>query len=88
MLPYLKFTKEVQGFCELMGFSLENGATHAKYICMYPLYYPASPHIAIYSLDPESNPYIPNEKALYYLALILDGYSYEDAIKEVGVVWG
>lgn len=87
MLPYLKFTEEVQGFCELMGFSLENGATHAKYACMYPLYYPASPHIAIYNLDPEANPYIPNEKVLYYLALILDGYSYEDAVKEVGVVW-
>ena len=88
MLPYFKFTEEIQGFCELMGYSVEHGATHAKYVCMYGLDYSSRPHIATYNLDPESHPFIPNEKVIAYLSCILDGYSYEDAVKEVGVVWG
>ena len=88
MLPYFKFTEEVQGFCELMGYSVEHGATHAKYVCMYGLDYSSRPHIATYNLKPESHPFIPKAKVLNYLSLILDGYSYEDAVKEVGVVWG
>ena len=87
MLPYFKFTEEIQGFCELMGYSVEDGATQAKYVCMYGLDYSSRPHIARYSLDPETHPFIPEAKVLNYLALILDGYSYEDAIKEIGVVW-
>ena len=87
MLPYFKFTEEVQGFCELMGYSVEDGATHAKYVCMYALDYTKYPHIAIYNLDPEDDPYIPEAKVINYLSFILDGYSYEDAVKELGVVW-
>ena len=88
MLPYFKFTEEIQGFCELMGYSTEHGATHAKYVCMYGLDYSSRPHIAIYNLDPESHPYIPNEKVIAYLSFILGGYSYKDAVKELGVVVG
>lgn len=88
MLPYFIFTEEIQGFCELMGYSIENGATHAKYVCMYSLHSINYPLIAIYELDPKSNPYIPNEKVIAYLSCLLDGYSYADAVKEVGVVWG
>ena len=87
MLPYFKFTEEVQGFCELMGYSVEHNATQAKYVCMYDLDYSSRPHIAMYNLDPETHPFIPEAKVLNYLALILGGYSYEDAVKEVGVVW-
>ena len=88
MLPYFKFTEEVQGFCELMGYSVEHGATQAKYVCMYGLDYSSRPHIAMYNLEPETHPFIPEAKVLNYLALILGGYSYEDAVKEIGVVWG
>ena len=88
MLPYFKFTEEVQGFCSLMGYSVEDGATQVKYVCMYGLDYSSRPHIAMYNLDPDSHPCIPKEKVLDYLALILNGYSYEDAVKEIGVVWG
>ena len=87
MLPYFIFTEEIQGFCELMGYSVEHSATHAKYVCMYDLDYSPRPHIAIYNLDPESHPYIPNEKVIAYLSCILDGYSYEDAVSELGFVW-
>ena len=87
MLPYFKFTEEVQGFCELMGYSVEHTATQAKYACMYKLDYSSRPYIARYNLDPETHPYIPEAKVLDYLALILAGYSYEDAVKELGVVW-
>ena len=87
MLPYFKFTEEVQGFCELMGYSVEHSDTQAKYVCMYGLDYSSRPHIARYNLDPETHPFIPEAKVLNYLALILDGYPYEDAVKEVGVVW-
>ena len=71
-----------------MGYSVEHGATHAKYVCMYALDYSKYPHIAIFNLDPETHPYIPNEKVIAYLSCILDGYSYEDAVKKLGVVWG
>ena len=87
MLPYFKFTEEVQGFCSLMGYSVEDGATQAKYVCMYGLEYSSRPHIAMYNLEPESHPYIPKAKVIDYLALVLNGYSYEDAVKEVSVVW-
>ena len=70
-----------------MGYSVEDGATQAKYVCMYGLDYTSRPHIAMYNLESESHPYIPEAKVLDYLALILSGYSYEDAIKEIGVVW-
>ena len=87
MLPYFIFTEEVQGFCELMGYSVTHDATPAKYVCMYVLDYSSRPHIAVYNLDPESQPFIPNEKVIAYLSCILDGYSYEDAVKEIDVVW-
>ena len=87
MLPYFKFTEEIQGFCELMGYSVERDATQAKYVCMYALDYSKYPHIAMYRLEPETHPFIPEAKVLGYLALILNGYSYEDAVKEIGVVW-
>ena len=86
MLPYFIFTEEIQGFWQLMGYSVEHGATHAKYVCMYDLDYSKHPHIAIYNLDPEHDPYIPEAKVINYLSFILDGYSYEDAIKELGAV--
>ena len=86
MFPYFKFTEEVQGFCELMGYSVEHDATHANYVCMYTLNYTKCPHIAIYNLNPELHPYIPEAKVIEYLALILEGYSHRDAINELGVV--
>lgn len=88
MLPYFIFTEDVQIFCELMGYSVEHGATHAKYVCMYSLQYSSRPHIAMYGLDSESQPFIPNEKVLDYLALILNGYSFRDAVKEIGCCGG
>lgn len=88
MLPYFTFTEEVQGFCSLMGYSVEHGATQAKYVCMYELVYSSRPYIDMYNLEPESHPFIPEAKVLDYLALILDGYSFEDAVKKLGVVWG
>ena len=87
MLPYFKFTEEVQGFCELMGYSVEHNATQAKYVCMYGLDYSSRPYIETYNLDLAISPLIPPNKVLTYLTLMLNGYSYEDAVKEVGVVW-
>ena len=86
MLPYFKFTEEVQGFCLLMGYTIDEDTLYAKYACMYVLDYSPKPRITPHVLDPESHPFISNEKVLNYLALILNGYSYEDAVKEIGVV--
>ena len=87
MLPYFKFTEDVETFCNLMGFTIDEDTLYAKDVCMYTLDYSPKPRITSHVLDPESHPFIPNEKVLNYLALILDGYSYEDAVKAIGVVW-
>lgn len=87
MLPYFIFTEEVQGFCSLMGYTVDADVLYAKYVCMYTLEYSPKPRITSHNLDPDSHPYIPKEKVLDYLALLLDGYSYHDAISELGFVW-
>lgn len=88
MLPYFKFTKDVQNFCQLMGFTLDLPNFHFEYVCMYELEDFLTPHITSYNLELDTNPLIPSEKVFTYLTLMLNGYSYEDAVKEVGVVWG
>ena len=85
MLPYFKFTEEVQGFCELMGFTIDN-ASLDKYTCMYELKYFPTPYITSYTLDPDMSPYIPSEKVLEYLTLMLNGYSHHKAVNELNVV--
>ena len=81
MLPYFVCTEEIQSFCQLMGINIDDSASIDKYVCMYQL-----PRITSYNLNLESNPLIPPEKVLEYLTLILNGYSFNEAIKELGVV--
>ena len=86
MLPYFKYTEEIQTFCELMGYTIRADTARAKYVCVYSLDYSQRPIITSFDLDPSCSPYIPDEKVIDYLTLILNSYSYEDAIKEIGVV--
>jgi len=87
MLPYFKYTDEIQCFCRLMGIHIDEDVTGAEYVCMYSREHAKVPHITAYALKPETNPQIHNEKVLSYLVFLLNGYTYEDAIKEIGVVW-
>lgn len=87
MLPYFKYTEEIQTFCELMGYIIRADTSKAKYVCVYSLDYSQIPIITSFDLDTSCSPYIPAEKVIDYLTLILNNYSYEDAIKEIGVVW-
>ena len=88
MLPYFKYTKDVENFCHLMGYTIDLPNFHFKYVCTYSLDAFPTPTITSYNLSYSSDPLIPSEKVIEYLTLILNGYSYEDAIKEIGVVWG
>lgn len=88
MLPYFKFTEDVQNFCQLIGFTLDLPNFHFEHVCMYSLEDFPTPHITSYNLELDTSPLIPSEKVFTYLTLMLNGYSYEDAVKEVGVVWG
>ena len=88
MLPYFKFTEDVQNFCQLMGFTLDLPNFHFEYVCMYSLGRKPTPYITRYSLDLRSNPLIPPEKVIEFLTLMLNGYGYEKALNELGVVWG
>lgn len=88
MLPYFKFTEDVQNFCMLMGFTLDLPDSPTDYVCMYSLGRKPTPYITRYSLDLRSNPLIPPEKVIEFLTLMLNGYSCEKALNELGVVWG
>ena len=85
MLPYFKYTEDVQNFCQFMGFKLDLPNYHFEYVCMYELEDFPTPLITSYNLTLDMGPLIPPEKVLEYLTLILNGYSYEDAVKELGV---
>lgn len=86
MLPYFEYTEEVQTFCEIMGCTIEGVTSKVKYVCTYSLEYNPTLIITSFNLDPSHSPHIPNEKVIDYLTLILNSYSYEDAIKEIGVM--
>ena len=86
MLPYFKYTEDVQNFCQLVGFAIEDSASLNKYVCMYTLKYRPTPRITSYNLDPATSPLIPPDKVLTYLTLMLNGYSYEKAVNELNVV--
>ena len=86
MLPYFEFTEDVQNFCMLMGFTTEFTDQPTGYVCTYSLDYYRKPHITLYYLDTATNPLIPPDKVLTYLTLMLNGYSYVEAVKEIGVV--
>ena len=88
MLPYFKYTEDVENFCHLTGYTIDLPNAHFKYVCTYSLAEFPTPIITSFNLSCSRDPLIPSEKVLEYLTLILNGYSYEEAIKEIAVVWG
>ena len=86
MLPYFNYTEDVESFCQLMGFTIDDSAFINRYACMYSLEYCPTPRITSYNLDLDTSPLIPPEKVLTYLALMLNGYSYKKAINELNAV--
>ena len=86
MLPYFKHTEDIHNFCQLVGFAIEDSVSINKYVCMYVLQYYPPPRITSYNLDPATSPLIPPDKVIDYLTLMLNGYSYEKAVNEIGVV--
>lgn len=86
MLPYFEYTEDIQNFCQLGGFAIEDSASLNEYVCMYTLKYYRKPHITLYNLSYSANPLIPPDKVIEYLSLMLNGYSYEKAVNEIGVV--
>ena len=86
MLPYFEYTEDIHNFCMLTGFTTEITDQPTGYVCMYSLEYYREPHITLYNLDRAINPLIPSNKVIDYLTLMLNGYSYEKAINEIGVV--
>ena len=86
MLPYFKYTEDVQSFCMLMGFTLNIPETPAGYVCMYSLKYRKKPYITSYNLDLDSCPLIPPDKVIDYLTLMLNDYSCEKAVNELNVI--
>ena len=85
MLPYFKYTEDIQNFCQLVGFTIEDSVSLNKYVCMYTLNHP-TPYIMTFNLKVTAHPLIPSEKVIDYLTLMLNGYSYEKAVNEIGVV--
>ena len=86
MLPYFKYTEDVQNFCHLMDFTLDIPKTPARYVCMYSMEYHKKPHITSYNLDLDMSPLIPPDKVIDYLTLMLNGYSCEEAVNELNIV--
>ena len=86
MLPYFEYTEDVQNFCMLMGFTINLPDKPHGYVCMYSLEHHKKPLINPYNLDLDRCPLIPPDKVIDYLVLMLNGYSCEKAVKEIGVV--
>ena len=86
MLPYFEYTEDIENFCHLTGYTIDLPNFHFKYVCTYSLDEFPTPIITSFNLDYSLNPLIPPEKVIEYLTLILNGYSFEKAIKELGVV--
>ena len=85
MLPYFEYTEDVENFCKLMGFKIDLPNLHFEYVCMYELGDFPKPYITSYNLDLDTSPLIPSEKVIDYLTLMLNGYSFQKAIKELNV---
>ena len=86
MLPYFKYTEDVQNFCHLIGFTLDISETPTGYVCMYSLEFHKKPYITSYNLDLDMWPLIPPDKVIDYLTLMLNDYSCEKAFNELNVV--
>ena len=86
MLPYFKYTEDIQNFCQLVGFTIEDSASLNKYVCTYTLEHNPTPLVTSYNLDRAASPLIPPDKVIDYLTLMLNGYSYEKAVNELNVV--
>ena len=86
MLPYFEYTEDVQNFCQLMGYTIELPNCYFEYVCMYSMEHRKKPHITTFNLGLDRSPLIPSEKVIDYLTLILNGYSYEEAVNELNVV--
>ena len=86
MLPYFKYTEDVQSFCLLMGFTIDAAVALNTNVCMYGLEGRLTPYIAAFNLKVTAHPLIPSEKVIDYLTLLLNGYSYEKAVNEIGVL--
>ena len=86
MLPYFEFTEDVQSFCQLVGFTIEDSVSLNRYVCMYSLEYNSDPIITSYNLDSTMSPLIPPDKVIDYLTLTLNGYSYEKAVNGLNAV--
>ena len=86
MIPYFKYTEDVENFCKLTGFTIDLPNSHFEYVCMYALENVPTPYITSYNLGLDMSPLIPSEKVLTYLTLMLNGYSHCKAVKELNVV--
>ncbi len=86
MLPYFKFTEDVQSFCILMGYTIDTDISLNANVCMYSLEKRSDLIITSFSLNTAINPLIPPNKVIDYLTLILNGYSYKRAVNELNVV--
>ena len=86
MLPYFKFTEDVQNFCQFMGFTIDSTVALNANVCMYDLEGRLTPYIATFNLKVTAHPLIPPDKVIDYLTLMLNGYSYKKAVNEINVV--
>ena len=86
MLPYFKFTEDVQSFCMLMGYTIDTDISLNTNVCMYDLEGRLTPYITIFNLKVTAHPLIPPDKVIDYLTLMLNGYSCEKAVNELNVV--
>ena len=86
MLPYFKYTEDVQNFCQFMGFTRDSTVALNANVCMYDLASTLTPYITSFNLEVTAHPLIPSEKVFEYLTLMLNGYSSEKAVKGIGVV--
>ena len=70
----------------LMGFTIDATVALNTNVCMYDLEGRLTPYITTFNLEVTAHPLIPSEKVFDYLTLMLNGYSSEKAVNELGVV--
>ena len=85
MLPYFKYTEEVQTFCMMLGIKLDFIGT-PEYVCMNSLKYSSKPRIVIFALPLDPDHLVPESKVLSYMSYLLNGYSLANAFHAVMAV--
>ena len=85
MLPYFKLTKAIENFCMMMNIEIDHSGSY-EYVCMNSLKFSITPRITSFSLHPDPEHLVPEDKVIPYISYVLDDYHLADAFHAINAV--